>query len=83
MGLLLEENHVVVLEENEILAVRQSGKVEVWSTDGETHYGTLDEYATPNEVRSAMRFYRTGIEHGEEIGRNEIQNAIRSTLGMN
>lgn len=78
----IAEDAITVIEDGDIFAVRQRGKVEIWTDDGETHLGNLPLYATELEIRKAAEFWRNGFAEGARFGRDEAQAKLRDALGI-
>lgn len=78
----IDEDAVTLIEDGDILAVRQHGRVEVWSADGETHLGNLPLSATELEIRKAAEFWLNGFATGTSFGRDEAQAKLRAALGL-
>jgi hypothetical protein len=82
MSLYLAEDHRIVFESDEIVAVSQQGKVEVWDEMRETFYGFLPENATAEDVQNAMKFFKEGFKRGEHFGQRKAKSDIREALGL-
>lgn len=78
----IEEEAVTLIEDGDLLAIRQHGRVEVWNADGEIHLGNLPMYATEPETRKAAEFWLNGFNEGIQAGRAEAQAKIRDALGL-
>lgn len=78
----IDDDAVTLIADDDILAVRQYGWVEVWSADGETHMGNLPEYVGETEIRFAAAFWLNGFAAGVSFGRDEAQAKLREALGI-
>lgn len=78
----IDEDAVTLIADDDLLAIRQHGRVEVWSADGETHLGNLPLYATETEIRKAAEFWLNGFAVGIQAGRDEAQAKIRDAMGL-
>lgn len=81
----ISEDAVIVVNDpvGGILAIRQQGRLEVWSDDGETHMGNLPIYATETEIRKAAECYVNGYTEGIKAGRDEARAKLRAALELN
>jgi hypothetical protein len=72
--LYLEEDHQELVNDGQVMAVRQNGKVEVWACDGEYHFGDLPESATAEKTtiktERDIRKLFVGKEHAGSITRD-------------
>lgn len=78
----ISDDAVVVLSDDDILAVKQFGSIEVWHASGETHMGNLPIDATPTEIQNAAAFWRNGFVGGVSFGRDEAQAKLRAAMGI-
>lgn len=78
----IDEDAVTLIEDGDLLAIRQRGTVEVWTADGETYLGNMPVYATELEIRKAAEFWRNGFATGIAFGRDEAQAKLRAALGL-
>lgn len=78
----IEEQAVTLIADDDLLAIRQHGRVEVWNADGEIHLGNLPMYATETEIRKAAEFWLNGFAVGIQAGRDEAQAKLRAALGL-
>ena len=78
----MDSDSVALLETDELTAVRQGGRVEVWDGDGCTHYGNLPENVSAADVKRYMLFYERGRLAGVDEGRNEAKRTMRAALGL-
>ena len=72
----------VTLISDDLLAIRQNGRVEVWSEDGEIHMGNLRELAFNVEIRAAAKFWLNGYAEGIKLGHQQAQAKLRAALGI-
>lgn len=82
IGLILEDKHVIVLQNDRFIAVRQNGRVELWDVEGDTHFGNLPEDATEGAMEGAYMCWRRGYEYGLRVGRETALQAVRSAIGL-
>lgn len=80
----LEPEHQIVYKDSDVLAVRQNGRVEVWSADGETNYGNI---AGPNAadrhvVMAVWRSWSRGFDEGMKAGADGARSEMRAALGL-
>jgi len=80
--LYMDEDCVTLLETDDIIAVRQGGRVEVWDSDGCTHYGNLPENVTGTDVVRYIQFYERGRTEGIAEGRETAKVIMRAALGL-
>lgn len=82
MKLCLAMNHEIVLDAGDYLAVRQGGRVEVWSSDGEKQIGNLPVSATVEDVKAAVVFFESGKEEGIRDGMLQAQEQMQQAMGI-
>lgn len=63
----LEIDSEILIDDGELLAVRQCNQVEVWAANGAIFYGYLPETVTDEVIRIAARFYMTGFLSGVRV----------------
>lgn len=80
MGLHLEKDHQILLDDGEYQAVKQAGKIELWDTEGDERYGVLPDNYTLLDIQRIMSFYRSGFAEGEKYGQLTKLNEIRTSL---
>lgn len=78
----IDEEAVVIIADDNLLVIRQHGRVEVWHAGGETHLGNLPMDATETEIRKATEFWLNGYTAGITAGRDEAQAKLRAALGL-
>lgn len=78
----IDEEAVTLIVDDDLLAIRQRGRVEVWNAAGEIHLGDLPMYATETEIRKAAEFWINGYTEGIKAGRAEAQEKLRAALGL-
>jgi hypothetical protein len=81
MTLSLEQTHEIIYNEEDIIAIRQGGAVEIWGSDGESFLGTIPENSTSETVKMILVFFHRGYLEGKQRGRIEIQVALRQLIG--
>lgn len=69
-------------EVSDLILVKQNGVLEVFSNDGELHYGNLREDATDDECLTLRQAFYRGMSAGEDIGRAKFQREIAKLLGL-
>ena len=82
MGLHLEDEHQILVDDDEYLAVKQAGNIELWNKEGDERYGVLPENYTLMDIQRIMLFYRSGFASGEKYGQLTKLNEIRSSLNF-
>jgi hypothetical protein len=82
MGLHLQDDHQILVDDTEYLAVKQSGAIEVWNKEGDERFGVLPENYTLMDIQRIMSFYRSGFANGEKYGQHTKLNEIRSSLNF-
>ena len=82
MGLQFLEKFEFVLEDDSYIAVRQDGRVEVWTVNGKEWIGNLPEKATADDVDAVLRVYSRALDRGFEEGRVGLAEQIRHMLEM-
>lgn len=79
----IADGHEILIQDAGILAIRQRGQIEVWSADGETHFGNLPEDANEALIRAAAKFWGIGFFAGVSFGRDDTQANMRKAMGIN
>ena len=82
MELHLENDHQILIEDDEYLAVKQSDTIELWNREGDERYGVLPDNYTLDDIQRIMSFYRSGFANGEKYGQLTKLNEIRSSLNL-
>ena len=82
MELHLENDHQILIEDDEYLAVKQSDNIELWNREGDERYGVLPDNYTLDDIQRIMSFYRSGFANGEKFGQLTKLNEIRSSLNL-
>ena len=73
-----------VVDDGDILAFVSGGKIEVWSSDGETHLGFIPAGLSMTEaelVAVAVKFWEAGTLAGHQSGMAEAQADLRAAIG--
>ena len=82
MGLILENEHQIILQNDEYIAVRQSGHIEIWDNEGTERYGMVPENYTLTDIERIMSFYHQGFSRGTRYGQISKMNEIRTALSL-
>ena len=82
MELQLEDGHQIIFADDEYQAVKQSGNIELWNTEGDERYGVLPENYTLIDIQRVMSFYRSGFDNGERMGQIKKSLEIKNVLSL-